>query len=311
MDNIKLDIIEGNLGDTVFKYNKYLKLSNGYFLIRDNRCLQLCELKNLKFKTISSSPKFIWTALGILELNDKNIMVSGRNFLKILKIENNKFQIIKEFDVYDYGELLDIYQLENGKIIVNSIIGILILIEKRGNQYEITKKIKIERRNHSIECIGDNKIILIERFYDYSDIRKTKLITSIISILDFSEENIDRKIINSKYKIEGCTFWIKSIFNLNNGILLFISGTKIFIFNLNFKEIISIYEMKSLLIDIISYKDDDYLCIFNDYTVALASFKNEFIIKQIKEYDRKKLLPLRFITMNEKIYLYCDIVKKA
>ena len=64
--------------------------------------------------------------------------------------------------------------------------------------------------------------------------------------------------------------------------------------------------MNSLLIDIIYYKNNEYLCIFNDNIVALASFKNEFIIKEIKKYNEKEFKPLRFITMNEKIYLYCD-----
>ena len=85
MENIELNIIKGKLGGTVFKYNRFLKLSNDHYLIRNNGCLQLCEIKDSKFLGICSSPKFIWTILGILELKDKNIMVSGRNFLKIFK----------------------------------------------------------------------------------------------------------------------------------------------------------------------------------------------------------------------------------
>ena len=66
--------------------------------------------------------------------------------------------------------------------------------------------------------------------------------------------------------------------------------------------------MENFLIDKICYKDDEYLCIFADNKVALASFKSEFIIKEIKEYNKNELKPLRFIIVNEKISLYCDEV---
>ena len=47
------------------------------------------------------------------------------------------------------------------------------------------------------------------------------------------------------------------------------------------------------------------ICIFNNNKVALVSWKYEFIIKETKLYE-EKLMPLRFITMDDKIYLYCD-----
>ena len=127
MENIELNIIKGKLGGTVFKYNRFLKLSNGHYLIRNNGCLQLCEIKDSIFLGICSSPKFLYTVLGILELKDKNIMVSGRNFIKIFKINNNKFELIQDF-YFDFAELLDIYQLENEKILVNFILRTLYLI---------------------------------------------------------------------------------------------------------------------------------------------------------------------------------------
>lgn len=138
MSDIELNIIKGNLGSNIFKYNKYYKLSNNKFLIRSNSdggCLQLCEIKNLKFKCLSSSPKFMWTVLGILELKDKNIMVWGRKFIQVFKINNNKFELIKDDYKNEWGELLDIYQLENEKIIINSRLGFLLMIEKKERNY--------------------------------------------------------------------------------------------------------------------------------------------------------------------------------
>ena len=125
--------------------------------------------------------------------------------------------------------------------------------------------------------------------------------------MDFNGENVDKKIINTKYKI-SLNHFTKSIFNLKNGFLFFLSGNNIFVFNLKYQEIIQIYEMENFLIDKICYKDDEYLCIFADNKVALASFKSEFIIKEIKEYNKNELKPLRFIIVNEKISLYCDEV---
>ena len=233
--------------------------------------------------------------------------VSGRNFLQIFKINNNKFELKQDFYSYNFAELLDIYQLENEKILVNSILGTLYLIIKKQGKYEIIKEIKVERRKHSIENIGENKIILIESFYDYTDFLHPCLTHSNISILDFNGENVDKKIIDTKCKISLNPF-AKSIFNLNNGFLFILSENNIFVFILKYQEIIQIYEMENFLIDIICYKDDEYLCIFADNKVALASFKSEFIIKETKEYNKNELKPLRFIIVNEKICLYCDEV---
>ena len=54
----------------------------------------------------------------------------------------------------------------------------------------------------------------------------------------------------------------------------------------------SIYVFDSKLIEIINYKNDDYLCIFDNNKVALVSCKYEFIIKETK-LNEEKLIPLR------------------
>ena len=134
MKNIKLNLIKGNLGSTIYKYNKYYKLYNNLFLIRDNNYrLQLCELKNSKFNKIASFKKYPFVIFGILELKDKNIMVSGKKFLNILKIKNSKFETIKEFECYEWGELINICQLENDKILVFSNLNKIYIIEKKQN----------------------------------------------------------------------------------------------------------------------------------------------------------------------------------
>ena len=56
------------------------------------------------------------------------------------------------------------------------------------------------------------KILLIESFYDKKN--------SIISILDFSKDTVDKRIVNNKYKIKFHRHY-KTIFNLQNCIILF------------------------------------------------------------------------------------------
>ena len=295
MENIKLNLITGKLGSTIYLYNKYYKLSNNLLLIRNNNCLQLCELKNNKFKEITTSKRYPRTILGIVELKDKNIMISGPKFLDILTIKNSRFEIIKTFDSYEWGELISICQLENEKILVFSNCSTIYIIEKK-EQYEI-KEIKTEHKC-CYEKIGNNKILFIESFYEDKN--------SIISILDFNKDIVDKRIINNKYKIIFHRYY-KTIFNLQNGIILFATQeNEIFLFDLKYEEIINIYVFNSKLIEIINYKDDEFLCIFDDNNVALVSCKYEFIIKEIKLYDVKKYRPLRFITMDDQIYLYCD-----
>ncbi len=164
MKNIKLNLIKGNLGSTIYKYNKYYKLSNNLFLIRDNNYrLQLCELKNSKFNKIASSKKYPFVILGILELKDKNIMVFGKKFLNILKIKNSKFESIKEFECYEWGELINIWELENDKILVFSNLNKIYIIEKKTKTEYIINEIETEHL-YCYEQIGNNKILLIESF---------------------------------------------------------------------------------------------------------------------------------------------------
>ena len=60
-------------------------------------------------------------------------MVSGKKFLNILKIKNSKFETIKELECYDRGELINICQLENDKILVFSNLNKIYIIEKKQN----------------------------------------------------------------------------------------------------------------------------------------------------------------------------------
>ena len=163
MENEKLNIIKNNSLDII------IKLSNGLFISRESKCLKLFDIKNSKINHICWSQKLPWPPLSILELKNKNIIASGRKFISIFELKNNKFNLIElkgVSDIEQFAELLKIIQLQNEKIIISSIMGKLVLIQKENKKYEIKKIIDV-KRYHDIEYLTDNKILLIEYNMDY------------------------------------------------------------------------------------------------------------------------------------------------
>ena len=98
------------------------------------------------------------------------------------------------------GEI-NICQLENDKIVVFSNLNKIYIIEEK-TEY-IINEIETEHL-YCYEQIGNNKILLIESFYEEKN--------SIISILDFSKDTVDKRIVNNKYKIKFHRYY-KTIFN--------------------------------------------------------------------------------------------------
>jgi len=94
-------------------------------------------------------------------------------------------------DIEQFAELLKIIQLQNEKIIISSIMGKLVLIQKENKKYEIKQIIDV-KRYHDIEYLTDNKILLIEYNMDYNALNGAVNKTDI-SILDFSKEKLEKK----------------------------------------------------------------------------------------------------------------------
>lgn len=297
MEKIKLNIIKNEFLDNI------IKLSNGLFIARENECLKLFEIKNSKINHICWSQKLPWPPLSILELKDKNIISSGRKFIAIFELKNNKFNLIELKNISDieqFGELLKIIQLENEKIIISSIMGKLILIQKENKKYEIKQIIDV-KRCHDIEYLTKNKMLLIEYNMDYNALNRIINKTEI-SILDFSKEKLEKKMVNCGYKFM-LPFFEKKFYNLKNELMLMIGEKCLYIFSIKYEEIISVAEIESEIIDLINYKDDKYLCIFKNNKVSLISFKDKFNIEGTKIYKEA----CRLIMVNNKIYLICKI----
>jgi len=118
------------------------------YLLQENECLKLFEIKNSKINHICWSQKLPWPPLSILELKNKNIIASGRKFISIFELKNNKFNLIElkgDSDIEQFAELFKIIQLQNKKIIISSIMGKLVLIQKENKKYEIKQIIGVKR----------------------------------------------------------------------------------------------------------------------------------------------------------------------
>ena len=289
MEKIKFNIIRKQ------HFEQYIKSSNGLFLADENKCLKLFEIKNSKIKHICWSEKLPNSPISFLELKDGNIIVTGRKFICMFEIKNNEFNLIQSIDeAYNFIELTKIIQLQNEKILITSRIGKLIILEKRNQIYKITKTIDINRFNF-IEYLSDNKILFFE--YDLDDQDKAK-----ITILNFLNDKIVKKGVICGYKFgPNIIFGIQS-FKLNNEILLIIGEHILLIYNIKYEEIISIVEIDDLILDIINYENNKYLCLFENNKVSLISFKDQFSIEGTKKFEKKYVLR-KLIMDNNKIYL--------
>ena len=289
MEKIKFNII------IIQHFEKCIKLSNGLFIANENECLKLFEIKNSKIKHICWSEELPWAPISFLELKDGNIITSGRKFICIFEIKNNKFNLIESIDeVKDFAELFNIIQLENEKILIASRIGKLIILEKRNKIYKITKIIDVNRFNF-IEYISDNKILLFEYNLDNQD--KTK-----ITVLNFLNDKIEKKGVICGDKFRPILFYGIHSFKLNNEILFIIGEKLLLIYNIKYEEIISKVEIDDLIIDIINYENNKYLCLFKNNKISLISFKDQFSIEGTKIFEKKYFL-LKLIMDNNKIYL--------
>ena len=257
MNDIKLNYIKKSC---IFPlYDRYLKLSDNYFVVRSGEELALLDSS---LKLICSLRKVFRFLHAIQKINTNEIVASGIGFIFFLKIENEKFIKTQEIRDDNVKEACKIIVLQNKKIIISPLIGKLIVLEKKKEKYEIIEKIKVEY-NYEVEFLKNNSILLLETFIHYRFPFDEVIDKTSITILDFSEKEIKKETFNIGYKIEINTFEKlknKSLFKLNDNFFIIASDKEIYFFNLKYKEIISKYELEARLLDIIYYKDNFYLC---------------------------------------------------
>ena len=79
-------------------------------------------------------------------------------------------------------------------------------------------------------------------------------------------------------------FMKQKFYHLKNELMLMLDEKCLCIFSITDKEIISVDEIESEIIDLINYKEDKYLCLFKNKKVSLITFKYKFTIEGTKIY---------------------------
>ena len=296
MEDIKFKILTGCDNGIFIKCSKrFLKLSNNLLVSIGGKSLKLFYVKKkndkIKLKLLDVSETLLWSPLSIFELNNKDIITTGRNQIVIYKILVKKFKLVEEIHDFGLAELFQVVQCQNEKIIISSITDLLVILEKKNDKYQLTKYNVC--RAHDMEYISKNNIFLIEYFPE-----KTNL-----SILDFSEEKISKKNLKFGYKITQFRF-AKNIFYFNEKFLIFQSTKYLFYLNLKMEEIIFVVELDSVIYDFKYLKDDKYLCVFENKKVGLISIKNEFVIEDTKIFE--DVNPFQIIDIEDFFLLLCD-----
>jgi len=287
MNDIKF--IEFIISNTILTGNKYIKLTNNLFISKGGYCLKLCKLnkKKTQFKLLDNSPPMLWSILITLELKDKNIIAGGKKQIMILKIVNRSFELVQTING-EWGELFDIIQCENEKIIISSV-DFLLILGKRNNEYQIINKIdNVSRWVNEIEFLSENKFLLGEF------LNQTKL-----TVFDITTDVISKRNIKCCYNFVKESFNKKMMFNLNNKYIGIQSKKIIYILDIKIEEFIFVIELENNVVDCHHFQDDHYLFAFENNKIGLVSLKNEFLIEETKEVKN----PFHFINLDKNEFI--------
>ena len=180
-------------------------------------------------------------------------------------------------------------------------MGKLLVLEKKRNNYEITQTIDVLRFKYDIEYISYNKILLIESSVGSSNINNNNECQTRINIIDFSRKEIVKKKLKFNYNFSLYFYYEnKIIYNIENEYIFISIENRLFILSLKYEEIISVVEIEKI-IDLVKYENDLYLCVFKNNKVGLLQYKDEIIIKEIKDIKNA----FQIIKNDGKFNLYC------
>ena len=287
MNNIKFK--EFIISNTILEGNRYIKLTNNLFIAKGGYCLKLLKLnkKKTQFKLLDNSPQMMWSISITLELKDKNIIAGGKKQIMILKIVNRSFVLVQTING-EWGELLDVIQCENEKIIISSV-DFLLILGKSNNEFQIINKINnISRWYNEIKYLSGNKFILGEF------LNQTKL-----TVFDLATDVINKRNLKCCYNFVKESFKSKMMFNLYNKYIAIQSKKIIYILNIKIEEFIFAIELENNIVDCVHFQDDYYLFAFENNEIGLISLKNEFIIEETKEIKN----PFHFINIDKNEFI--------
>ena len=102
--------------------------------------IYLFKFQNDNFTQIQKSRYYGWTPLTYIELRNKTLLTAGRNSVYFYEIINDKLfrtTILTRDNNDDFlAEVLQVIEVENGKIILENILGDIYIVQKVKNYKE-------------------------------------------------------------------------------------------------------------------------------------------------------------------------------
>ena len=252
------------------------------------RYIYLFKIEKDNFIQIQKYKYYGYVPLSYIELKNKTLLTVGRNSLYFYKIINDKLwrtTCLNRDKNNDYlAEVLQVIEIENGKIILENILGDIYVVEKIKNykeinisdlsildgyisndnpEYEFTYKIPYEQRWKMTPIAYAQKNTVF--FNDFK--------------IDFSNEKYEKVKINEN-QVNKNRFIIRYRFKFNNFILLLLENSVYAIIDKKYYEIITKIEL-DIINEIIYVGNNKYLFTYKDKD------KNKIFLLDLTDFDFK------------------------
>ena len=223
-----------------------------------------------------------------IELKNKTLLTIGRNLLCFYKIINDKLLrttcLIRDKNNDPLAEVLQVIEIENGKIILENILGDIYVVEKIKNYKEINlSNISIEYgyiNNDNPEYEFTHKIPNEQRrkMTPIAYAQKNTVFFNDFKI-DFSNEKYE-KIKITENQVNKNKFIIRYRFEFDNFILLLLEKSQYAIIDKKYYEIINRIEL-DIINEIIYVGNNKYLFTYK------TKDKNKIFLLDLTDFDFK------------------------
>ena len=252
------------------------------------RYIYLFKIEKDNFIQTQKLEYYGYSPLSYIELKNKTLLTVGRNSLYFYKIINDKIwrttclNCDKNND--SLAEVLQVIEIENGKIILENILGDIYVVEKIKNYKEINLSdlpiIDEYISNDNPEYEFTYKIPCEQRFKmtPIAYAQKNTVFFNNFKI-DFSNEKYE-KIKIQENQVNKNKFIINYRFEFDNFILLLLEKSQYAIIDKKYYEIIIRIEL-DIINEIIYVGNNKYLFTYKDKD------KNKIFLLDLTEYNSK------------------------
>ena len=253
-----------------------------------DRYIYLFKIEKDNFIQIQKLEYYGYNPLSYIELKNKTLLTVGRNSLYFYKIINDKLWrttcLNRDKNNDPLAEVLQVIEIENGKIILENILGDIYVVEKIKNykeinisdlsildgyisndnpEYEFTYKIPCEQRWKMTPIAYAQKNTVF--FNDFK--------------IDFSNEKYEKVKINEN-QVNKNKFITRYRFEFNNFILLLLEKSVYAIIDKKYYEIITKIEL-DIINEIIYVGNNKYLFTYE------KKDKNKIFLLDLTDFDFK------------------------